>query len=142
MKSAPAMPSRDNLAKESIMLVEGEKLKEQLNGDIDEMVRSIYMLLAHAKLPNKMTVHPEGHGYISRELRFKLDGRWYFSAVLNQSWILWYFRRPALSAQAKEPEELIRIFPEAQITGQSEVKLRIKELAAAYTVLRWVTQNC
>jgi hypothetical protein len=124
------------------MLKNETRLDEQLSSDLDGSVRSIYLLLAHAKLPSNMTVSPHGHGYISRELRFELDGRWDFSAVLNQSWILWYFRRPVLAALEKTPEDLQCIFPTAELTGQKEVKLRIHDPVTAYAVLGWISQNC
>jgi hypothetical protein len=124
------------------VLIDETKLDEQLSSDLDGSVRSIYLLLAHAQLPNNMTVRPHGHGYISRELRFEIEGRWDFSAVLNQSWVLWYFRRPVLAALEKNPEDILSIFPTAQLTGQSEVKLRIHDQVTAYAVLGWVTQNC
>ncbi|HEX9857612.1 MAG TPA: hypothetical protein VGA75_04595 [Paracoccaceae bacterium] len=111
------------------MLLNEEKLRAHLTGDIDGAARSIYLLFAHAKLPNGMQVRAGGHGYIEKELRFQLNDRWYFSAVLNRSWVLWYFRRPALSDLGKEPEELLQLFPTAENTGSNEVKLRIQDLA-------------
>ena len=123
------------------MLVDAEKLEAQLNGDFDETVRSIYLTLANAKPPESMTVRPDAHGYISRELRFEINSRWYYSAVLNQSWVLWYFRRPALSDLAIEPEELVQIFATAELTGKREVKLRIKDFVTAHAILGWMHQN-
>ncbi len=123
------------------MLVDAEKLEAQLNGDFDETVRSIYLTLANAKLPDSMTVRPDAHGYISRELRFEINSRWYYSAVLNQSWVLWYFRRPALSDLAIEPEELVQIFATAELTGKREVKLRIKDFVTVHAILGWMHQR-
>jgi hypothetical protein len=124
------------------VLKDQAKLDEQLNSDLDGSVRSIYLLLANARLPNHMTVRPHGHGYISRELRFEIEGRWDFSAVLNQSWVLWYFRRPALVALKKNSEDILGIFPTAELTGQNEVKLRVQDQITAFAVLGWMTQNC
>lgn len=124
------------------MLKDEAKLDKQMSSELDGSVRSIYLLLAHARLPNKMTVRPHGHGYISRELRFETEERWDFSAVLNQSWVLWYFRRPVLAALKKTPEDILSIFPTAELTGQKEVKLRIHDQVTALAVLGWVTQNC
>lgn len=76
------------------MLKSKEKLHEQLAGPIDYSVRAVYLLLAHAKLPDGFQIRPSGHGFIERELRFEIDERWYFSAVLNKSWVLWYLFRP------------------------------------------------
>ncbi len=123
------------------MLKDQEKLHKQLAGPIDDSVRAVYLLLAHAKLPDCFDIRPYGHGYIERELRFELDERWYFSAVLNKSWVLWYFRRPALAGLEKDAAELLQIFPKAELTKNEEVKLRIREPETAYAVLGWVLQN-
>jgi len=123
------------------VLKDREKLQEQLAGPIDDRVRAVYLLLAHAKLPDDFHIRPAGHGFIERELRFELDDRWYFSAVLNKSWVLWYFRRPALAGLAKDTEEILKIFPSAELTQKKEVKLRIQDLETANAVLGWVAQN-
>lgn len=123
------------------MLTDEERLRDQLSGDIDGLVRTIYLLLARAKLPKGYQVRPSGHGYIEKELRFELCERWYFSAVLNRSWVLWYFRRPALFNLGVASGELLSIFKTAEVTGQEEIKLRLKDLSATYGVLGWVTQN-
>ena len=123
------------------MLKDEAKLDEQLNSEMDKSVRAIYLLLAHARLPDLMTVRPYGHGYISRELRFEVEGRWDFSAVLNKSWVLWYFRRPAFAALEENPEDLLRVFPSAELTGQNELKLRVHDQFTAFAILGWVTQN-
>ena len=117
------------------------KLHEQLSGPIDDNVRAVYLLLAHAKLPNGFHIRPTGHGFIESELRFELDERWYFSAVLNNSWVLWYFRRPALAGLGIEAEELLQVFLNAELTKKNEVKLRIQHLETAYAVLGWLLQN-
>ena len=64
-----------------------------------------------------------------------------FSAVLNNSWVLWYFRRPALVGLGTDADELLQIFPSAELTKKQEVKLRIQDLETAYAVLGWVLQN-
>jgi hypothetical protein len=123
------------------LLKDKEKLHEQLAGPVDDSIRAVYLLLAHAKLPDGFDIRPSGHGYIERELRFELDERWYFSAVLNKSWVLWYFRRPALAGLAKDATDLLQIFPQAELTKNAEVKLRIRDPETAYAVLGWVLQN-
>ncbi|WP_299934562.1 hypothetical protein [uncultured Pelagimonas sp.] len=123
------------------MLKDKEKLHEQLARPVDDSVRAVYLLLAQAKLPDGLIVRPAGHGFIESELRFELDERWFFSAVLNKSWVLWYFRRPALAELAIDPEELRQIFPGAELTKKKELKLHIRNLETAYAVLGWVLQN-
>lgn len=123
------------------MLKDKDKLPEQLTDPIEDDVRAVYLLLAHAKLPDGFHVRPAGHGFIEKELRFELDEQWYFSAILNKSWVLWYFRRPALTGLGKDAEELLQIFPSAELTKKREVKFRIHDLETAYAVLGWVLQN-
>jgi len=123
------------------MLIDEEKLAGQLTADMDEAVRSVYLLLAHAKMPSGIKIRPSGHGYIENELRFERRDRWYFSAVLNKSWVLWYFRRPAISDLGKDPKELLQIFPDATLNNKEEVKLRVRDLATAYSIIGWVAQN-
>lgn len=123
------------------MLLDEVKLQEQLRDNLSGEVRSIYLLFAHATLPEALTVRPSGHGFISRELRFEYDDKWYFSAVLNKSWILWYFRRPALSALAIAPQEIIEFFQAAEVTGQDEVKLRVNDHLTALAILGWIGQK-
>lgn len=123
------------------MLKDKEKLSEQLAGPIDDSVRAVYLLLAHAKLPDGYHIRPAGHGFIEKELRVEREERWYFSAVLNKSWVLWYFTRPALAGLGQDAAELVQIFPSAELTKKEEVKLRIHDLETAYAVLGWVQQN-
>jgi len=123
------------------VLKDKEKLNEQLDGPIDDSVRAIYLLLAYAKLPDGYHIRPAGHGFIENELRFELEERWYFSPVLNKSWVLWYFRRPALAGLEKDAEKLLQIFPSAELTKIEEVKIRIHDLQTAYAILGWIQQN-
>ncbi len=124
------------------MLIEADKLNEQVQEPCDATVKEVYLALAHATLPEGLTVRPTGHGYISRELRFETDGKWHYSAVLNKNWVLWYFRRPALKARKTDTGEIQMHFPDAEVTGQGEVKLRIHNMNSALAVLGWIHQNC
>ena len=82
------------------MLLDANRLEEQLRDSaaVDVAVRDAYLAFAHAQFLDGTTVRPAGHGYIERELRFEAKGDWLYSAVLNQKWVLWYFRKPALNA--------------------------------------------
>ena len=82
-----------------------------------------------------MTVRPAGHGSIARELRFELHGLWLFSAVLNQKWVLWYFRKPAINAGLVDAESTRARFPDAQTDDRGEIKLRVKTVEEALGVL-------
>lgn len=123
------------------MLVDEEKLHHQLADPLDDCVRAVYLTLAQAKLPDGFQIRPASNGYIEKELRFEVDGRWLFSAVLNKSWVLWYFRKPAFTDPGKDAKVLLNIFPDAQLNEKNEVKIRIRDLKFAYAVLGWVQQN-
>ena len=116
-------------------------VQDQLKKPVDEIVRSIYVLLANSRFTNTLRARPTGHGFIENELRFELNDNWMCSAVLNRSWILWYFRRPLLGRLGIEPTAILRVFPNANVTNRNEVTLRISDLATAYAVLGWLCQN-
>ena len=122
------------------MLVDADHLEKQLHdaNAIEEAVRRAYLILAYARFRDGTTVRPTGHGYIERELRFEENGDWLYSAVLNQKWVLWYFRKPALSAGLVDTSATRLHFTAAEITARGEVKLRVPNAEGARAVLRWI----
>lgn len=122
------------------MLVDADHLEKQLRDakSVEEAVRSAYLVLAHARFHNGTTVRPARHGYIERELRFEANGDWLYSAVLNQKWILWYFRKPALNAGLVKTSATEVHFPTAEKTARGELKLRIHNAEEARAVLQWI----
>jgi hypothetical protein len=122
------------------MLLEPHKLEEQLREATasDAGVRDAYLTFAHARFPDGTTVRPAGHGFIERELRFEANGDWLYSAVLNQKWVLWYFRKPALNAALIDPGKTKEHFPASQETSRGEIKLRVSSSSEALAVLKWV----
>ena len=122
------------------MLIDGDKLQKQMQDakSVEEPVRRAYMLLAQAPLPVGMTVRPSGHGFIERELRFETDCGWLYAAVLNQKWILWYFRKPALATGLVDECSILAQFPDAQRTALGEFKLRLHAPEDASDVLRYI----
>lgn len=120
------------------MLINAEALEDQLRQPVNTAVREAYLALAHARLPDGITVRPASHGYISRELRFEAEGDWLYSAVLNRQWVLWYFRRPALNSSLIRTRQTLARFPEAEATTRNEIKLRVFEPVEAHAVLDWI----
>ncbi len=120
------------------MLTSADKIEEQLRCRVDAAVRDAHLILAHAHLPKGMTVRPASHGYIYRELRFEANGRWLYSAVLNQKWILWYFRRPAIKTGLVEADATAAHFPEATATSAGDMKVRLHGAEQVRTVLQWI----
>lgn len=124
------------------MLLNGEILDTQLQEGGFSATEPIYRLLAGAKYPAGITVRPTGHGYIHSELRLERDGAWLCAAVLNKSWVLWYFRKPLLTSLGMAPAEITAVFTGAETTGQNEVKLRLTDEQEVYAVLGWLHQHC
>ena len=122
------------------MLLDPQRLEEQLRDAtaVDAAVRDAYLICAHAQFPDGTTVRPAGHGYIERELRFEAKGDWLYSAVLNQKWVLWYFRKPALNAGLIDPGKTKERFPASEETSRGEIKLRVRSSPEARAVLKWV----
>ena len=85
-----------------------------------------------------MTVRTGSHGFIERELRFEADGNWLYSAVLNQKWVLWYFRKPALNQNLVDANATMLQFPEAEANSRGEIKLRVRSTESAKLVLYWI----
>lgn len=115
-----------------------DDLAAQLASVSNPTVAEIYRLLATSALPEGMTARPTSHGFIARELRFECEGAWFHSAVLNEGWILWYFRRPAFRAGVIDLEATKARFPDHKDSGKGEIKLRIADLDLARDVLDWI----
>jgi len=122
------------------MLLDAHRLEEQLRDSVavDGAVRDAYLAFAHAQFLNGTTVRPAGHGYIERELRFEVKGDWLYSAVLNQKWVLWYFRKPGLNAGLIDRGETKERFPTSEETSRGELKLRVHSSGEASAVLQWI----
>lgn len=120
------------------MLLNPSALEEQLSHPVEDAVREAYLAFARARVPEGMTVRPAGHGYIARELRFESDGAWFFSAVLNQKWVLWYFRKPAINAGFIQADRTRASFPAAETSERGEIKLRVRNAEDARAVLNWI----
>lgn len=123
------------------MLLNPSALNDHLRHPVDATVREAYITFAKAQLPEGLTVRPTGHAYIARELRFEFHGKWLFSAVLNQKWVLWYFRKPAMNAGLLNAEMTRARFPTAESNNKGEIKLRIKTAAEVLGVLDWIASS-
>lgn len=123
------------------MTIDEEELAKQIGQDTSTAARTVYQLFARANVPTALSSQFGGHGYIDRELRFVRDGRWYFAAVLNKSWVLWYFRSPAISDLGLSLENLIQTFPGAEVTPSGEVKIRVHDPVTAYAIIGWLFQE-
>ncbi|MEM6660576.1 MAG: hypothetical protein AAF666_00230 [Pseudomonadota bacterium] len=122
------------------MLTDEDALMAQLSaaGPVADDVRSAYLALAHARFATGMTVRPASHGYIERELRFELSGAALYAAVLNQKWILWYFRKPAFAGGAIDMHATAARFSSSEMTKYGEVKVRVFNRDDAHSVLQWI----
>jgi hypothetical protein len=123
------------------MAIDERELAKQIGENNSAAARTVYQLFARANLPAALSPQFGGHGYIDRELRFVRDGRWYFAAVLNKYWVLWYFRRPAISDLGLSLDELVQTLPVAEVTTGAKVKMRVQDQATAYAILGWLFQK-
>lgn len=123
------------------MAIDEQELAKQIGESTSAAARTAYQLFARANLPTALSSQFGGHGYIDQELRFVRDGRWYFAAVLNKCWVLWYFRRPAISDLGLSLDELVQTFPGAEVTSGAEVKMRVQDPVTAYAILGWLFQK-
>lgn len=123
------------------MTIDEQELAKQIGENTSAAAHTAYQLFGRANLPMALSPQFGGHGYIDRELRFVRDGRWYFAAVLNKSWVLWYFRRPAISDLGLSLDELVQTFPGAEVTSGNEVKVRVQDQVTAYAILGWLFQK-
>ncbi|SMO54821.1 hypothetical protein [Paracoccus laeviglucosivorans] len=77
------------------------------------------------------------NGFIQHDLRFYHGDDWMFSAVMNQGWVLWYSRRPAIRAGLVDPAAMLDAFPDARWKDKGEVKLRLSDESQAQAVWDW-----
>jgi len=120
------------------MLFDEGRLAEQLEWVKDDGIRKTYLAFAYAKLPYGYTIRPSNHGYIARELRFEHASSWLFSAVLNQAWVLWYFRKPAIKAGLLVADDTLARFARSQMTRGGDISLRVTSPTTAKEILEWI----
>lgn len=105
--------------------------------DASDGSRAAWVRLASVPLPagwSRSLVHK---GFIRNDMRFLRGDDWMFSAVLNQSWVLWYARRPAIRAGIIDPDAMCAAFPDARTSRDGEVKLRLHDGDSAAALLDW-----
>ena len=104
-------------------------------------VREAYRMLANAQLPNGVDVWKGGHGTrIPCELRFGSESNnvSLYRAVLNKNWVLWYFRKPAMTAGLFDVRGVLAGFPNAEQTDLGEVTLKLHNTKDAHDVIKWI----
>ncbi len=128
------------VSKEARLLADRDKLDLQLREmrSLEQGARRAYLAIALAAFPSGMTIRPSGHGFIKHELRLETQGKWLCSAVLNQKWVLWYFRKPVLLAGMVRAGDTLARFSAATLTRYGEIKLRLHDEVAARHVLCWI----
>lgn len=117
------------------MLLEPEIFEQHLACATDAGVRAAFEAFAHADYPGGLTARITSKGFISHDLRIEGDGNWYFSAVLNAQWVLWYFRKPAFRNGLVDFDTVRTTFPEAHVTPAREITLRVRDAESAQTVI-------
>lgn len=100
--------------------------------------RAAWAVLAEAPLPDGWMRELTSNGFIEHDLRFRRGDDWVFSAVLNDGWVLWYTRKPALRTGLVDEAAMIAAFPEARVNKAGEVLLRLHDDAQAQALWGWL----
>lgn len=117
------------------MLLNPEVFAEHLAQAREGGVREAFAAFAHADYPGGLTARPTSKGFIAHDLRIESGETWYFSAVLNPDWVLWYFRKPAFRDGLVDFNRVRATFPASHITPRGEISLRITDAAGAQAVI-------
>lgn len=99
--------------------------------------REAWAAIATAPLPADWRRELTSNGFIEHDLRFYRDEEWLFSAVLNEGWVLWYARRPALRAGIVDAAAMHAAFPATKDSKKGEVLLRLHDGEAARALWDW-----
>lgn len=97
--------------------------------------REAFTLFAHAEYPGGLSARVTSKGFIAHDLRIEGGEQWYFSAVLNEDWVLWYFRKPAFRDGLVDAEAVRAAFPAAHQTPKGELSLRVADAETARAVI-------
>ena len=117
------------------MLVNPDVFEDHLSHAPEGAVRETFLAFAHADYPGNLTARATSKGFKAQELRIERGENWYFSAVLHEEWVLWYFRKPAFRDGLVDPDEIEDRFPEAHVTPKGEISLRVTDAEMAQAVI-------
>jgi hypothetical protein len=127
-----------------VRLIDGDvrRLAAQVAGINDPEIRSVYLsfALGFSSLRG-MALRPDSHGYIENELRAYCGSQWYLSAVLNENWVLFYIRWPAIRDGAFSADAFRARFSDAELTNAKDVKLRVPNLELASDILMFLAER-
>ena len=116
-----------------------KRLARQVSEIESDDVRQAYLRFAISlNGPRGLVLQPDSHGFIEKESRFYCGSEWYFSAVLNKSWVLFYFRNPAIRDGFVDHDAVSTVFSEAEPTKARDYKLRVFDLASASKVCEFI----
>ena len=65
---------------------------------------------------------------------------WCLSVVINKSWVRCYIRRPELGRGVLDSDELNKRFPDATLTGKSEIAVNIRDAGTAVAFLEFLEE--
>ena len=76
------------------------------------------------------TLHAHEQGFLN-SLRIHRGDDFCFAAIPNDDWILAYIRKPELRRGHLDPDAVLAQFPDARMTNNGEITLRIRDAATA-----------
>ncbi|AXC50124.1 hypothetical protein DRW48_10825 [Paracoccus suum] len=100
--------------------------------------REAWTLFTTAPLPEGWRRELRSNGFIQHDLRFYHGEDWMFSAILNEGWVLFSLRKPAIRGGITTPDALLARFPAARWKDKGEVKLRLHDEAEAQALWDWL----
>jgi hypothetical protein len=102
-----------------------------------EVRQALFLLITDLKTNSPLSPTFGDHGVI-KDIRFLLSERNYFALTVNDGWLLWYFRRPAISDGLVDTQDVKARFPTAQEKSNSEWAVRIHSFNEATDVANYV----
>jgi hypothetical protein len=125
------------------MLIEKEshhllRLFNRLSGD--EVKQVFFHLLNTIYIRYGDKVHPASQGAFS-VVQIRPNDRNCFAFKGAKSWIRWYFRKPAFEDGLADGDELLQLFPTAEVVQGGEIAVNIHNFDDANKVLNYLVSK-
>ena len=88
----------------------------------------------------EFTLAAHEQGFLN-SLRIKRGEEFCFAAIPNEEWVLTYIRKPELRRGKITPDAALAEFPEARLSNNGEITLRIHDAPAADRWLRFIMES-
>lgn len=96
---------------------------------VPEVRAAFRTMLGHAACSQRFTCHAQWKGEIRDFRLYDQTGEQPFSAIINQKWLLFYFRKPAIRGKFDLREQLESMFPTLKENPAGEWTIQIQSSA-------------